>query len=51
MILSKITARHRSNGNMTLYEILVQRTNFGSVKTAQGELDVFRQRTAITNHP
>ncbi len=34
-----------------LYEILVQRTNFGSVKTPQGELDVFRQRIAIANHP
>jgi oligoendopeptidase F len=34
-----------------LYEILVQRTNFGTVKTPQGELDVFRQRTAITTHP
>ena len=34
-----------------LYEILVQHTNFGSVKTPQGELDVFRQRTVIANHP
>jgi oligoendopeptidase F len=34
-----------------LYEILVQRTNFGSVKIQQGELDVLRQRTGITTHP
>lgn len=34
-----------------LYEILIRRTAFGVVKTRQGELDVFRQRTAIANHP
>jgi oligoendopeptidase F len=34
-----------------LYEILVQRTSFGSVTTQEGELDVLRQRTAISTHP
>jgi oligoendopeptidase F len=34
-----------------LYEILVERTNFGRVNTKQGDLDVFRQRAAIANHP
>lgn len=34
-----------------LYEILLQRTDFGTVNTPQGELDVFRQRTVFTTHP
>ena len=34
-----------------LYELLVQRTNFGTVKTQVGELDVLRQRAAISVHP
>ena len=34
-----------------LYEVLVQRTSFGSLKTKVGELDVLRHRTAISTHP
>ena len=34
-----------------LYEVLVQRTSFGSLKTKAGELDVLRHRTAISTHP
>ncbi len=34
-----------------LYELLVQRTNFGIVKTQEGELDVLSQRAAISIHP
>jgi oligoendopeptidase F len=34
-----------------LYELLVQRANFGTVKTQEGELDVLRQRAAISVHP
>jgi oligoendopeptidase F len=34
-----------------LYEILIRHTEFGEVKTQEGELDVFRQRTVIANHP
>jgi oligoendopeptidase F len=34
-----------------LYELLVQRTNFGTVNTQESELDVLRQRAAISVHP
>ncbi len=40
-----------SQWEYNLYEILVQRTAFGRIKTSQGELDVFRQRAVISNHP
>ncbi len=33
-----------------LYEVLIQRTRFGSVNAPEGELDVLKQRTAIATH-
>jgi oligoendopeptidase F len=34
-----------------LYELLIQRTDFGRVNTQEGPLDVLRQRAAISVHP
>src|SRR3982750_3371622 len=40
-----------SEWQFDLYQKLLRRTQFGSVMTPEGELDVWRQRSAIGSHP
>ena len=42
---------HASGWQYDLYQRLLRRTPFGTVKTPEGELDVRRQRAAIAAHP
>ncbi len=46
-----ITSPLGSVWQFDLYQKLLRRTEFGSVKTPDGELDVRRQRAAILSHP
>ncbi|HKP73212.1 MAG TPA: hypothetical protein VJT82_09770, partial [Pyrinomonadaceae bacterium] len=46
-----ITSPLGSEWQYDLYQKLLRRTQFGTVKTLDGELDVRRQRAAITSHP
>jgi oligoendopeptidase F len=40
-----------NNWEYGLYELLLMRTRFGTVKIQDGELDVLKQRAAISTHP
>jgi oligoendopeptidase F len=49
--LLSVTAPFNSSWQYELYQSLISRTAFGSIRTPEGELDVRKQRNAIANNP